>query len=118
MVNKVQVLTIKPHIERQRRDRDDRYYVKPERVDYLVKQGWVQVASEAEAEAEAQQEAEQRAELEARAEKDAQLNAKSLDELLEEWKPRQSPERYLARWPEGPHSAEARVILAKLAETV
>jgi hypothetical protein len=115
-MEKVEVIAIRPHIERQRRWTDDKYFVKPGRAQYLIDSGRVKIVSVAEAEVKAAVEAEALVEAETKAAEEAKLTAQTLDELIDSWIPRQSPENYLKRWPEGPHSLHARVIMAKLAE--
>jgi hypothetical protein len=113
---KVEVIALRPHVERQRRERGDRYFVKPERVDYVVAKGWVKVVSELLADVETEVEARAEAETEEKAAEDERLEESTVDDLAPEWTVGYSPQEYLRRWPEGPKAELAQAILDKLAQ--
>ncbi len=115
-MERVEVVSLRNHVERQRRARGERYMVKPERVAWLMKHGLAKPAAEYDSE---RAEADTRAVVATaaeKAEKEAVLSETELDALLEQWEPRVSPEQYLKRWPDGKHAAMAQQIVDKLAE--
>jgi hypothetical protein len=113
----VEVVSLRPHVERQRRWRDDKYFVKPERVEYLVNKGWAKPVVQVEAEIRVEAEAEAKAEAEQRVEEKERVESTDVDALLAEWKISISPEQYIERYgPDAKNSALAQAIIDKLAE--
>ncbi len=116
-IEKVEVITIRPHIERQRRERNDRYYVHPDRLPYLLGKNWVKQVEQVVAEAQIEAEAGAKVEEERKVEEQERVEETEVDELLREWTISYSPEEYLRRYGENAkHSASAKAIIEKLAE--
>ena len=115
-IERVEVITLRPHIERQRRERNDRYHTKPERLPYLVAKGWVKPLVEVKAEAAAEVEAEAEAKAETQAAEEERVEETDVDDLMKEWSGSTSPQRYLELYPNGPKAALAQAIIDKLAQ--
>lgn len=110
----VEVIALRPHVERQRRYRGERYFIKPERAAKLVARGWVELVHRVELQEKVEAEAKAEAEAAKVAEAQQELQDSDLDVLVAKWQPKYSPEEYLRRWPTGQHAALALEIQAKL----
>lgn len=119
-MDKVQVLALTSHFERARRAKGDTYYVTAERFEVLQTlpryKGWVEAVEVVKAREAAEVKIEEEAKEAEVKQVEDELATTDLDELMQRWDMKVSPEKYLERWPEGDKAALAKEIVDKIAD--